>query len=83
LESHDVDRCSNQLIANVYESSFIHGLLCRPLTKVVTLLGHILLHSQQKYEKDVITDQWYSAFFVHVPPDVISLQLCTPKVVGA
>jgi hypothetical protein len=25
---------------------------------------------------------WYSIFFVRVPPDVISLQLCTPKVVG-
>jgi hypothetical protein len=28
-------------------------------------------------------DQWYSAFLVRVPPDVISLQLCIPKVVGA
>jgi hypothetical protein len=28
-------------------------------------------------------DQWYSTFFVRVPPDTISLQLCTPKVVGA
>jgi hypothetical protein len=27
-------------------------------------------------------DQWYSTFFVRVPPDVISLQLCTPNVVG-
>jgi hypothetical protein len=27
-------------------------------------------------------DQWYSTFFVRVPPDIISLQLCTPKVVG-
>jgi hypothetical protein len=26
-------------------------------------------------------DQWYSTFFVRVPPDTISLQLCTPKVV--
>jgi hypothetical protein len=26
--------------------------------------------------------QWYSTFFVHVPQDVISFQLCTPKVVG-
>jgi hypothetical protein len=24
-------------------------------------------------------DQWYSTFFVRVPPDIISLQLCTPK----
>jgi hypothetical protein len=27
-------------------------------------------------------DQWYSTFFVRLPPDIISLQLCTPKVVG-
>jgi hypothetical protein len=26
--------------------------------------------------------QWYSTFFVRVAPDIISLQLCTPKVVG-
>jgi hypothetical protein len=26
--------------------------------------------------------QWYSTFYVRVPPDIISLQLCTPKVVG-
>jgi hypothetical protein len=27
-------------------------------------------------------EQWYSTFFVRVPPDIISLQLCTPKIVG-
>jgi hypothetical protein len=27
-------------------------------------------------------DQWYSTFFVREPPDIISLKLCTPKVVG-
>jgi hypothetical protein len=27
-------------------------------------------------------EQWHSTFFVRVPPDIISLQLCTPKVVG-
>jgi hypothetical protein len=27
-------------------------------------------------------EQWYSTFFVRVPPDIISLQLCTPRVVG-
>jgi hypothetical protein len=30
----------------------------------------------------VFIDQWYSNFFVRVPPDIIYLQLCTPKVVG-
>jgi hypothetical protein len=29
-----------------------------------------------------VLDQWYSTFFVRAPPDIISLQLCTPKVVG-
>jgi hypothetical protein len=26
--------------------------------------------------------QWYSTFFVFVPPDIISLRLCTPTFVG-
>jgi hypothetical protein len=26
--------------------------------------------------------QWYSTFFVRVPPDITFLQPCTPKVVG-
>jgi hypothetical protein len=29
-----------------------------------------------------VLNQWYSTFFVRVSPDIISLQLCTPKVVG-
>jgi hypothetical protein len=29
--------------------------------------------------KKGILEQWYSTFFVRVPPDIISLQLCTPK----
>jgi hypothetical protein len=28
-------------------------------------------------------DHWYPTFFIRVPPDVISLELHTPKVVGA
>jgi hypothetical protein len=27
-------------------------------------------------------EQWYSNFFVCVPPDIISLQRCTPRLVG-
>jgi hypothetical protein len=30
-----------------------------------------------------LLEQWYSTFFVRIPPHIISLQLCTPKVVGA
>jgi hypothetical protein len=30
----------------------------------------------------VLLGQWYPAFLVCIPPDVIYLQLCTPKVVG-
>jgi hypothetical protein len=30
-----------------------------------------------------VVEQRYSTFFVRVPPHIISLQLCTPKVVGA
>jgi hypothetical protein len=32
--------------------------------------------------RTIAVEQWYSTFFVHVPPDVISLQLYTPKVVS-
>jgi hypothetical protein len=35
----------------------------------------------QMDHNDNSLDQWYSTFFVRVPPDIISLQLCTPKVV--
>jgi hypothetical protein len=30
---------------------------------------------------DSILEQWYSTFFVCIPPDVLPIQLCTPKVV--
>jgi hypothetical protein len=29
-----------------------------------------------------LLDHWYSTFFVRVPPDIIYLQIVTPKVVG-
>jgi hypothetical protein len=31
----------------------------------------------------VVLEQRYSTFSVRVPPHIISLQLCTPRVVGA
>jgi hypothetical protein len=40
---------------------------------ITPVCGNELIYSLQ---------QWYSTFFVRVPPDIISLQLCTPKVVG-
>jgi hypothetical protein len=42
----------------------------------VSVITHIPTHGRNPL------DQWYSTFFVRVPPDIISLQLCTPKVVG-
>jgi hypothetical protein len=43
----------------------------------------VLMPEQPVYsELSGTLEQWYSTFFVHVPPDIISLQLCTPKVVG-
>jgi hypothetical protein len=42
----------------------------------VNWIGHIL-------RRNCPLKQWYSTFFVRVPPHIISLQLCTPKVVGA
>jgi hypothetical protein len=55
-----------------------------------------LLHSQCSCFREILSHmslvyiaelrgglvQWYSTFFLRVPPDIISLQLCTPKVVG-
>jgi len=47
---------------------------------------HVIYWSAMTYQKTILVtdalDQWYSTFFVRVPPDIISLQLCTPKVVG-
>ena len=31
----------------------------------------------------IVLIQWYSTFFVRVIPHILSLQLCTPKVIGA
>jgi hypothetical protein len=36
---------------------------------------------QRIRKEENVLEQWYSTFFVRVPPDTISLQLCTPKVV--
>jgi hypothetical protein len=49
--------------------------------------GRRFLGNAGKYLPDYATslkglEQRYSTFFVWVPPDIISLQLCTPKVVG-
>jgi hypothetical protein len=37
---------------------------------------------KQKRLRTTGLDQWYSTFFVRVPPDIISVQLYTPKVGG-
>jgi hypothetical protein len=38
--------------------------------------------ADKSYVALVSIDQCYSTFFVRVPPDIISLQFCTPRVVG-
>jgi hypothetical protein len=43
-------------------------------TQIVGLIGVLVTHS---------LEQWYSTFFVRIPVDIISLQLCTHEVVGA
>jgi hypothetical protein len=50
--------------------------------KINPEICHLVRMVLQVAVKDRI-DQWYSTFFVRVPPHIISLQLCTPKVVGA
>jgi hypothetical protein len=39
-------------------------------------------HNQNRVPVASALDQWHSIHFVRVSPNVISLQLCTPKVVG-
>jgi hypothetical protein len=41
-----------------------------------------IVNTQFAFNQHCILYQWYSTFFVSVPPDIISLQLFTPKVVG-
>jgi hypothetical protein len=48
------------------------------MSKPTSIASTIFLKS--KVPKRI--EQWYSTFFVRVPPDIISLQLYTPKVVG-
>jgi hypothetical protein len=49
------------------------------LLKTVETILLILIICNQFYNTVSGLDQWYSTYFVRVPPDVISLQLCTPK----
>jgi hypothetical protein len=36
-----------------------------------------------RYNNQCVLEECYSTFLVRVPPNIVSLQLCTPKVVGA
>jgi hypothetical protein len=51
-------------------------------TELQSVAALIPLTTQRRQIPPCLLDQWYSTFFVRVPPDIISLQLCTPKVVG-
>jgi hypothetical protein len=67
-----VHRHLKALLRHEYSSIFIK------LTKLSNLRKFLL---NVATFTDAVS-QWYSTFFVLVPPDIISLQLCTPKVVG-
>jgi hypothetical protein len=41
-----------------------------------------MCYNEKNSPRSETLDQWSSTFFVRVPPDIISLQLYTPKVVG-
>jgi hypothetical protein len=48
-------------------------------SKAIPVTGHGSLWGREMLRFPRFLDQWYSTFFVLVPQDVISLQLCTPK----
>jgi hypothetical protein len=50
---------------------------------IVLLMVEALVTARDKFVQPTCIEQWYSTFFVCVPPDIISLQLCSPTVVGA
>jgi hypothetical protein len=43
--------------------------------------NHVERNTADVAELGGCVGQWYSTFFVRVPPDIISPQLCTPKAV--
>jgi hypothetical protein len=43
---------------------------------------HNLIELQYALNSAAIYSSGIQSFFVRVPPDIISLELCTPKVVG-
>jgi hypothetical protein len=47
-----------------------------------TDLSSVVFFSPSRHMWNSALEQWYLTFFVRVPSDIISLQLCTPEVVG-
>jgi hypothetical protein len=68
--------------------STLRALLCNGGIRHVHAIGPVSLRNETRYQIYSLSQYSYykhslhSTFFVHVVPDVISLQLCTPKVVG-
>jgi hypothetical protein len=46
------------------------------------VIPSVIYHRQNPLESIHWLVQWYSTFFIRIPPNIISLGLCTPKVVG-
>jgi hypothetical protein len=82
-------------IANLKKRNAVISLLRYSWTKYRTRLDTALDLSRTAYRpyesirlcciigyEFSLLRQWYSTFLFRVPPDIISLQLCTPKVVG-
>jgi hypothetical protein len=65
--------CTHQILMEMLQG--------RELLRDLGIGGRMILRKYGVYMIDHLA-QWYSTFFVRVPPDIISLQLCTPKVVG-
>ena len=49
---------------------------------ILLTMSMVLLHTDPNKYKHISWYQWHSTFFVCVPPDIFSLQLCTPRFVG-
>jgi hypothetical protein len=62
-------------------AGFLLGLFFDPEDGSDVFLRNVCVPPKRVSTWRFILEQWYSTFFVCVPPDVISLQLRTPKVV--
>jgi hypothetical protein len=71
----DLFPSSGEGMGDTYSVGFVRKSWYLPLL-------HLRTETDLVSETLCYLEEWYSTFFVRVPPDIISLQLCTPEVVG-